>query len=283
MKPCGDIVPNAAAIKRAALLLCLGIFFINAPAQQTREPVNFLSGEVFETVDNLIVSGPFHIYLSQSDEPSMVIKGRQQDLKSFRSYLKNGNLTLYCNQEIVDGRIDVFLSLPGIKSISATGPVEIETPTNIVLSTLSLDLDEESEMVLFVNSTDFSLNLAGSGRILLAGIIDTLRTSIYNEIDAEMTVHSKKVFCKLKDESSLVLDGEVFYLDLQAGNESFADAWACQVGTCFAVSKGNANVKISCLDRLEMMAVENSNISYRNSKKAEVLVMTEKARISDGH
>jgi hypothetical protein len=238
-----------------------------------------MSGELFAPVENLNISGPFHLVLTQDTEPSMVIKGKQQDLKSFRSYLKNGNLTIYCNQELVTGRIDIYLCLPDLKTISTTGPVEIETPTNITLSSLSLSLDEESEAVIFVSSTDFTLNVTGNGRLLLAGVIDTLRANLYNEIDAEITVHSKKLDCNLKDGASLILAGSIFNLVISGSQETFFDAYACQIGSCTATSKGNANLKINCLDNIEIMAVGNSTVSYRNSKQAEVLVCTEKASI----
>jgi len=217
--------------------------------------------------------------LLQGDEPSLLIHGRKSDVKQVNTSIKNRVLSISKNYSLNDERVNVFLTVPNLVSINTNGKVIIETPTNIWLNKLSLNLDNETEVILFVNSNELNIDVKGRGNLELSGYIDTLKIIGSEESEISGKIKSLKLSCRTTDFSNITLEGIIFKSYISSFNQSSVDLNNCEVGMSSIVAFDEAVVKTTSIDATDIYAFDKSVIHYRSENQAFVMEKSNKSSI----
>lgn len=134
-----------------------------------------------------------------------------------------------------------------------------------------MNLSEESEATLFVNSNDLKLEVHGNGELNLEGFIDTLKIQTFNECEVYTKLKSKKVICRTTDNSNVRLKGLIFNLYISSFKQSYVDALNCEVGNSFIIAFDESDVKTTSIEAPEIYAFDKSTIYYRSISQALVM------------
>lgn len=238
-----------------------------------------ISDEALSTIDQLNVKGNITLYLKQATEPSLIIQGKKNIVKQVKTNIKNRSLSISKNYTLNDERVVIFLTISNLKQIITNGNVIIETPTNIWLNNLSLNLSDESEVTLYVNSNDLNLSVKGSGNLELSGYIDTLKINGSEESNITGTVKSIKLSCRASDYSNISLNGTIFKAYFSAFNKSIIDFLKCEIGMSSIVAFDESIVRTTSLDVTDIYAFDKSVIHYKSQFKAFVMESSNKSTI----
>lgn len=226
----------------------------------------------------MIVKGNVIVYVSQSTEPSIFYEGSKTKIKQLKTQISNETLSI-TNKSYSNEKIKIYLTINNIENIKTIGNVEIETPTNIVLNKLNINISEESEVTLFVNSNDLKLEVHGNGELNLSGYIDTLRIKSFDDCEVYSKIKSKKVLCKTTDNSNVKLQGVIFDLYISSFKNSYTDALNCEIGSSFIVSFDESDVKFTSVEAPEIYAFDKSTIYYKSPFQAFVMENSNKSLI----
>ncbi len=215
----------------------------------------------------------------QSAEQTMYLQGSKSILKQVKTSVKNKTLTISKGYSLNDERVNVFLSVNTLESIKTLGDVRIETPTNIWLNKLSLNLSEETEAIFFINSNQLDLTVSGSGDLNISGYIDTLKIAGTEEAEIVGNIKSIKLSCRTSDFCNVTLEGTVFKSFLSAFNQSSIDLSDCENGMSSVVAFDDSKVIVTSIDVTDIYAFDKSSIHYRSANQALIMENSKNAQI----
>ena len=227
----------------------------------------------------IVIKGDLNVYLLQSTEQSITFQGSRTAIKHIDVKEKNRTLSISKNYSFNDERVNVYLTLNSFEEIKTIGDVRIETPTNIWINRLDLDLSEETSSTFFVNSNQLNINIAGRGDLNLSGYIDTLLISSCEEAEVIGNVKSIKLICRSRDYSLITLEGSVFKSFLSGFDQGTIDLTEAECGMSSIVAFDNSKIKVTSIDVTDIYAFDKSSIHYRSANKAYILENSHNAQI----
>ena len=251
----------------------MAMFTSNLDAQTPTD--NLLSAPV----NSIVVKGNVTLYLMQGPEQSIHLQGNKSVLKQTKTSVKNKTLHITKNYSLSDERVFVYLTLPSIEQIKSIGDVRIETPTNVWINNLNLDLSEETASTFYINSNHLDLFVSGRGDVNLSGYIDTLTITGTEEAEVLGTIKTLKLICRVKDYSSVSLEGTIFKSFLSGFNQGSIDLTEAECGMSSIVAFDLSKIKVTSIDVTDIYAFDRSVIHYRSSNKAFIMENSQNALI----
>lgn len=216
--------------------------------------------------------------LFQNDSEDLYIHAPVNVTRGIKSEFKNGVYTIV-NNNLSGTPAKLYIVVKDLKSLKATGKVNIITPTNIYTKALSLNLSDEVNATLYLSSDDLALDVRGSGHVLVSGEVDTLRLKTEGSGDVSFDIKCHKVFSTLKSESETIFEGSIFYLYSEVYQYAIIDNSSTVTGTCIVSTYDNGMAKLRAEDQLFLHAGDRSTIIYRGEGKVEIAEKDKKASI----
>lgn len=258
------------------IILLINVLYYPVFAQTDR---NLIKNSTGTEIKNLIIKGNVTVFLLQGNEQTLFVQGKKGAIKQLTAYNKGQSLYITKKYGINDERVNVYLTLPDIEVIKTSGEVRIETPTNIWLNKLKVDLSDETEVILYVNSNDLKLAVSGAGSLYISGYIDTLRISGTEESEINGKIKSINLSCRISDYSTLALEGVAFKSYLSAFHQGIIDLGNCESGISSIVAFDRSMIKAKSIDLTDIYAFDKAVVNYKSTTDANILELSKKATI----
>lgn len=231
-------------------------------------------------INKLTVKGNITVYIMQDAEQSIYFQGDKNAVKQIKTSITDNTLNIFKGSAVNDERVIVFLTIKNLESIKTYGEVVIETPSNINISKLSVNLSEETETMFFINSKQLDLNVSGKGDFYISGNIDTLNIAGTEDAIITGNIKSNKLSCRITENCNITLSGTVYKSILSAFNQGFIDITDCKNIISSVVAFDYSKVKINSKYIIDIYAFDNSSVNYRKSNnKSFILENSENAQV----
>lgn len=193
-----------------------------------------------EDFDEIEVGGIYDLYITQGDEYSIEVKGKERYkrdvlIKKYGNILEidmAGRKWDLLKELDEDFRLDVFITMPGLEKINSKGLSYIEIK------------DFE------VDNLDIDLSGASSG---------------------EMNIDAKELKIYLNGASSLELDGESEYMEADLSGASSLKAYDHKTRTAEVSASGASNAKVNASKRLSVDANGLSTVRYEGDPDVNII------------
>ena len=200
------------------------------------EPMTF----DIQDFDELEVGGIYDVYITQGDEYSIEVKGRErykQDvlIKKYGDVLEidmAGKKWDLLKELDDDFRLDIFITMPDLDKITSKGLSYIETKD------------------FKVGDLDIDLSGASSG---------------------EMNIEAKELTVYLNGASTLDLDGESEFMEVDVSGASSLKAFAHKSKTVEVAASGASSVRVNAGRRLSVDANGLSTIRYQGDADVNII------------
>ncbi|SMD32204.1 phage shock protein C (PspC) family protein [Reichenbachiella faecimaris] len=200
------------------------------------EPMTF----DIQDFDELEVGGIYNVYLTQGDEYSIEVKGRERYkrdvlIKKYGNVLEidmTGRKWDLLKDLDDDLRLDVFITMPGLERINSKG-------------------------LSYFEIKDFE--------------VDDLDIDLGGASSAEMNLDAKELKIYLNGASSLELEGLSDYLEVDVSGASTLKAYEHQTKTAEVSASGASNAKINASKRLTVDANGLSTVRYKGDADVNVI------------
>ena len=221
------------------------------------------------SIQELVVKGNFEVLLFQSDFEDLYIHAPVNVTRGIKTDYKNGVYSI-TNSNSSGTPAKLYLVVKDLKSLKATGKVNIKTPTNIFIKQLELNLSEDVNATLYISSDDLKLDVKGNGYVHISGEIDTLRLKTDQAANVSFEIKSHKVYSTLKGESEVLFEGSLFYLYSELYQYAILDNQGTITGTCIVSTYDKSFAKIKAEDHFYLRAGDRSTIAYRGNGNIEI-------------
>lgn len=159
------------------------------------------------------VGGAFEVFLTKSNEFSLVVEADENLHSLIITEVKDGVLHIRSKENICNAKAQIIrLSLPTFNAIKASGAAELESKDAFEMEKLELSISGASEVELNVNTKLVVSKLSGASELELAGKADThaIDMSGASELDAEsFMVNKYAIECSGASECAINVSDEL--------------------------------------------------------------------------
>jgi carbon monoxide dehydrogenase subunit G len=117
------------------------------------------------------ISGAFNIYLKQGDAESVTLEADENIMQYIRTEVKDGILNVGLKESHYHntGKINVYITIKGLKSIDLSGAVDLQTQNKLSLSDLSIDVSGAADTRLEMAVQKLTIDGSGASKMSFTG------------------------------------------------------------------------------------------------------------------
>ena len=163
------------------------------------------------TIEGVDLELPAKVYISQGDEQSIVIEGKENIIDELELDVRDQIWEIDSDRCLRDiDELNIFITLESIRYLKISGSGEIVSEDFLNTDDIELYISGSGDMDLGLRSDDIDSRISGSGTIILEGSADTLDFEISGSGDYRaFDLESRRAFIKISGSG----DAEVFVQD----------------------------------------------------------------------
>ena len=117
------------------------------------------------------VAGAFNVYLRQGDAEALTIEAEEKIMQYIRTEVKDGILNIDMKDHVYHntGKINVYVTIKGLKSLDLSGAVDLQTQNKLSLSDLSVDISGAADVRLEMSVQKLSIDGSGASKMSFTG------------------------------------------------------------------------------------------------------------------
>jgi len=133
--------------------------------------------------------------------------------------------------------------------------------------------------MLFVSSSNFTLNVKGSGSVILAGEIDTLNLVSSGKIRINADLRTHKLSANISEKSLVTVNGHLFRSYIELKDKAIFDNYSASTGLTSISAYNNTIARIYAEDNISLKANDNSIIRYMGTDNVSILYKEKTANV----
>jgi carbon monoxide dehydrogenase subunit G len=117
------------------------------------------------------IGGAFNVYLKQGDAEALTLEAESDILQYIRTEVKDGILNIDIKDHSFHqiGKINVYITIKGLKSVDLSGAVDLQTQNKLNLSDLSVDVSGAADLRVEMAVQKLSIEGSGASKMSFTG------------------------------------------------------------------------------------------------------------------
>lgn len=191
-------------IQIIAICGCLCLIATTGFAQRAGETISKTidtKGQLFHSID---ARNALDVYITQSDEPSIVVKAHPDLMDHVIVEIKNGVLFLKMEKEKKwkqNQVCAVYVNIQELKSLHASGATDIYGESTFKVKHLELHMSGASDLKMAIEASSVECHLSGASDAVLEGVVDRIEVHANGSSDMEAYKLEANV-CKIEANGS---------------------------------------------------------------------------------
>jgi hypothetical protein len=231
----------------------------------------------FKDFNSLYISGQHDVYVSQGDEFSVTVEGREADMeRAIISLDQNGkrlkisreswsSWCVFCYNE----GLQVNITMPELDQVYGTYLSRIHI-REFVDEEMDIELQGNAYAEISASTTLLNVDMEDTSRLFLDGKVDTLDAKVIGA--ARLTtgdLETRFIGLKLEDIADADLSGEADILEGQIRESADLNAFDMQLGLVELILDDTAEAVLGEPERLMVTGRDASKVYYRGNPEVE--------------
>ncbi|GAB4287043.1 MAG: hypothetical protein Kow0068_12750 [Marinilabiliales bacterium] len=172
---------------------------------------------------SLNIAGNCKIILHDADDCSLIMETKVSDIDKIKINCQDNILYITCDEDLdIIPVINIYIDK--LKEIITHGFVDIECAINLTPNELNIYADFDSNIKLFLSSTELEIHAAGSGELYLEGDVKNIKIISYEEISIKCNLITTILTAWVNNSSSIIIKGNVELIKATVRDEGFLKA-----------------------------------------------------------